>query len=247
MILAGAMKNPDVDYVFGLHITGSLPSAVFGTRPGPLMAAPDAFWIKIVGKGGHASAPHETIDPVFIAAQVIIALQGISSRMVDPVEPFVITVGNLHAGTRHNVIPDEATLDGTVRTLNSKLRAEVIRKVRSMVKGICEAYGAKCEIKFMKDAYPVTVNDPAVTRKVMGVLKGIKGTKTTEMKPILGGEDFSRFLQKAPGTFYFLGTYNERKGCVSPNHSATFMVDEDVLKYGAASLATLALTFANSP
>ena len=246
MILAGAMKNPEVDYVFGLHITSSLPSGVFGLRSGPFMAAPDAFWIRVVGRGGHASAPHETIDPIFIAAQVIIALQGISSRMVDPVEPFVISVGNLHSGTRHNVIPDDARLDGTIRTLNPRLRTEVIRKVKRTVRAVCEAYGAGCEVEFMKDAYPVTINDRVVTEKVIRVLRRIQGTHVREIKPILGGEDFSRFLQKAPGTFYFLGTYNERKGCLSPNHSATFKVDEDVLKYGAASLAALGMAFANS-
>jgi carboxypeptidase Ss1 len=246
MIQAGAMKNPKVDFVFGLHIYGDLPSGVFGLRKGALMATPDSFKIRIRGKGGHGSAPHQTVDPIFLSAQVIIALQGISSRMVDPVEPFVLSVCSIHSGTKDNIIPDDAVLEGTIRTLNKNLRADVLKKVRSTVKAICEAYGAKGEIEFMQDVYPITINNNAVTEEVIKILKGVKGTKTIEIRPVLGAEDFSRFLQEAPGTFYFLGTRNERKGCVAPNHSSRFKIDEDVLKFGAASLAAVAMSFANS-
>jgi carboxypeptidase Ss1 len=246
MIRAGDMRDPDVDYVFGLHIYSDLPSGVFGLRAGPLMAAPDAFKIRIIGKGGHGSAPQQTVDPIFLAAQVINVLQGISGRMVDPVEPFVISVCSVHSGTKNNIIPDEAILEGTIRTLSPRLRSQALTKVRETVKAICRAYGAKCEIEFMEDAYPITINDKAVTEKVFKILRGIKGTRTMEVKPLLGGEDFSRFLREAPGTFYFLGTYNKRKGCTFPNHSSRFKIDEEVLKYGAASLATVALNFMNS-
>jgi carboxypeptidase Ss1 len=246
MIRAGAMKNPDVDYVFGLHIYSHLPSGVFGLRAGPIMAAPDSFRIKIIGKGGHGSAPQETIDPIFLAAQVIVSLQGISGRMVDPVEPFVISVCSVHSGTKSNVIPDEAVLEGTIRTLDSRLRSHILKKVRNTVKALCAVYGAKGEVEFLQDAYPVTINDKATTEKVFKTLRKIKGTQTREIKPILGGEDFSRFLEQARGTFYFLGTYNRKKGCIYPNHSSRFKIDEDVLKYGTASLAALALDFANS-
>jgi carboxypeptidase Ss1 len=243
MIEAGAMKNPKVDYVFGLHIDGTLPAGEFGFTSGPAMAAPDTFTVRIIGKGGHGSAPHKTVDPVYVAAHVIIALQGVSSRMIDPVRPFVISVGAVHAGTKENIIPDEAHLEGTIRTLDEKTRARAKAKVASTAKGVCRAFGAKAVVEFETDAYPVTVNDPRTTAKAVRVLERVPNMKVKRQPPILGGEDFSRFLREAPGTFYFLGTKNPKKGCIYPNHSSRFKVDESVLKYGAASLASLALEF----
>jgi len=245
MIEDGAMKNPKVDYVFGLHIDSTNDSGTYGLRGGAIMAAPDRFVVKIVGRGGHGSAPHETIDPIYVASHVILALQGVSSRMMDPVQPFVISVGAVHSGTKENIIPDEAALEGTIRTLDEGTRKRAKAKVTSVVKGVCNAFGARAEVEFEEDAYPVTVNEEKVTERVAELLKTIPGTKVKMIKPILGGEDFSRFLQKAPGTFYFLGTRNPAKGCIHPNHSSKFKVDEDVLKLGAASLALLAVEFTN--
>ena len=246
MIEAGVMENPKVDYVFGLHIGGEYPSGTFGLRGGPIMAAPDAFKIKIIGRGGHGSRPHETIDPIFISAELIVALQGISSRLINPVEPFVVSVCSIHSGTRDNIIPDDAELLGTIRTLNEKTRRRAKKEVAHITKSICEAYGAKYEIDFKEDAYPVTCNNEEVTKKVTELLKTIRGTTTKDIDVKLGAEDFSRFLQKAPGTFYYVGTKNEKKDCVYPNHSSKFKVDEDVLKYGALSLAKLAFEFTQS-
>ncbi len=243
MIEDGAMKNPKVDYVFGLHIRSPTPAGAFTLRPGPLMAAPDTFKIRILGRSGHGSRPNETIDPIYVSAQVINSLQGISGRMIDPVEPFVISVGSLHAGTKSNIIPDEATLEGTIRTLDGKTRAQALKNVHSVTKSVCSAFGAKCEINFKEDPYPITYNNEKVTMKVFEILRKIKGTRVLEMEPVLGAEDFSRFLQEAPGAFYFLGTYNKKKDCVYPNHSSKFKVDEDVLKYGAVSLALIAMEF----
>ncbi len=243
MIEDGAMEAPRVDYVFGLHITNRIPSGSFGLRGGAAMAAPDSFKIKIIGRGGHGSSPHETIDPIFVAAQVILALQAISSRMIDPVKPFVISVCSVHSGTKSNIIPDDAVLEGTVRTLDDATRKKAVASVRGIAERVAKAFGATCEIEFMKDPYPITFNDVKVTREVAEILRKIDGMKVVEMDPILGGEDFSRFLQRAPGTFYYLGTRNKSKGCVHPNHSSKFKVDEDVLKYGSVSLASLALEF----
>lgn len=245
MIEDGVMNNPKVDFVFGLHIDGDEKSRVFGFRSGAIMAAPDTFVIRIIGRGGHGSAPHQTTDPIYVAAQVITALQGVSGRMMDPVQPFVITVGSIHSGTKENIIPDEAILQGTIRTLEEKTRKRAKIKVAEVAKGVCRAFGAKAEIEFEKDAYPVTVNDEKVTEKAMSILRKMPGTRVKIIEPILGGEDFSRFLHEAPGTFYFLGTINPAKGCIYPNHSSKFKVDEEVLKYGAASLAQLAMEFTN--
>jgi len=244
MIEDGVMKDPEVDYVFGLHIDGDHNSGVLGFRAGPFAASPDRFEIRIIGKGGHGSSPHQTIDPVYVAAQVIIALQGVSGRMIDPMQPFVISVGAIHSGTKENIIPDEALLQGTIRTLDEATRKRAKAKVEEVVKGVCKAFGAKAIVEFEKDAYPVTVNDEKVTEQAMKIARKIRsGTKVKVIEPMLGGEDFSRFLHEAPGTFYFLGTRNPAKGCIYPNHSSRFKVDEDVLKYGAASLALLAAEF----
>jgi len=246
MIEAGVMENPKVDYVFGLHIVGEHPAGTFGLRAGPFMAAPDSFKIKIIGKGGHGSRPHETIDPIFVSAQLIVALQGISTRLIDPIQPFVISVCSIHAGTKDNIIPDEAELLGTIRTMDEGTRELAKKDVAHVTKSICEAFGAKYELRFKEDAYPVTYNDERVTRRVSEILKTIPGSETNEIEVTLGAEDFSRFLQKAPGTFYFLGTRNEAKDCVYPNHSSKFKVDEDVLKLGALSLVKLAQEFTSS-
>src|SRR5437667_1380718 len=244
MIEDGVMKDPKVDYVFGLHIAGDHNSGVLGFRPGPFAASPDTFEVRIIGKGGHGASPHETIDPVYVAAQVIIALQGVSGRMIDPMQPIVISVGAVHSGTKENIIPDEAVLQGTIRTLDEVTRKRAKAKVEEVVKGVCKAFGAKAIVEFEKDAYPVTVNDEKVTEQAMKIVRKIRGgTKVKVIEPMLGGEDFSRFLHEAPGTFYFLGTRNPAKGCIYPNHSSRFKVDEDVLKYGSASLALLAVEF----
>jgi carboxypeptidase Ss1 len=246
MIEDGVMKDPKVDYVFGLHIAGEHNSGILGFRAGPIAASPDKFEVRIIGKGGHGSAPHETIDPVYVAAQVIIALQGVSGRMIDPMQPIVISVGAVHTGTKENIIPDEALLLGTIRTLDEATRKRAKTKVEEVVKGVCKAFGARAVVEFEKDAYPVTVNDEKVTEQAMKIAREIHGgTKVKVIEAQLGGEDFSRFLHEAPGTFYFLGTKNPAKGCIHPNHSSMFKVDEDVLKYGAASLALLAAEFTN--
>ncbi|MGP8056336.1 MAG: carboxypeptidase CpsA [Nitrososphaerales archaeon] len=245
MIEDGAMRDPKVDFVFGLHMDSNRRSGEFGVNEGAFMAASDTFRVRIIGRGGHGSAPHKTVDPIYIAAQVIIALQGVSSRMIDPMRPFVISVGAVHSGTKENIIPDEALLDGTIRTLDEVTRRRAKTKVAEVVKGVCRAFGARAEVEFEKDAYPVTVNDAKATKDAVEVMRRIRGTRVRNIEAVLGGEDFSRLLQEAPGTFYFLGTRNPAKGCVSPIHSSKFKVDEDVLKFGATSLAMLAYEFGN--
>ena len=245
MIQDGVMENPKVDFVFGLHIDGDEKSGVLAFRGGPVMAAPDTFEIKIIGRGGHGAYPHQTVDPIYVAAQLIIAIQGISGRMIDPVQPFVITVGSIHSGTKENIIPDQAVLQGTIRTLDEATRKRAKAKVAEVARGVSRAFGARAEVEFEKDAYPVTVNDEKVTEEAKKILSKMPGTRVKIKSLQLGGEDFSRFLHEAPGTFYFLGTKNPAKGCIYPNHSPRFKVDEDVLKFGTASLAQLAIEFTN--
>ena len=243
MIEAGALEKPRADYVFGLHIFSNFPSGTFALRPGPLMAASSVFRIHVIGRGGHGSAPHQTIDPIFVAAQLITALQGIRSRMVDPVEPSVVSVCSIHSGTRNNIIPDDAVLEGTVRAVSDATKRRVVSLLREIASSVCEAFGAKCEIE-IDEGYPVTINNPSVAKEALRLLRSIPGTKTLEVPPLMIAEDFSFFLKKVPGTYYFLGTRNEKKECLYPNHSSKFNIDEDVMKYGSASLALIAFEFA---
>src|SRR5438132_1295519 len=245
MIQDGVMENPKVDFVFGLHIDGDENSGVLAFRGGPVMAAPDTFEIKIIGRGGHGAYPHQTVDPIYVAAQLIIAIQGISGRMIDPVQPFVITVGSIHSGTKENIIPDQAVLQGTIRTLDEATRKRAKAKVAEVARGVSRAFGARAEVEFEKDAYPVTINDEKVTERAKKILSKMPGTRVKIKALQLGGEDFSRFLHEAPDEFYFAGTKNPAKGCIYPNHSPRFKVDEDVLKFGTASLAQLAIDFTN--
>jgi carboxypeptidase Ss1 len=162
--------------------------------------------------------------------------------MVDPIEPFVLSVCSIHSGTKSNIIPDEAILEGTFRTVSESTKSRTKTLIKDISEGVSGAHGAKCEVS-MADSNPVTRNDPLVTKRVAQILKTIPGTKTVVIPPVLAAEDFSFYLQKVPGTYYFLGTGNEAKGCVYPNHSSKFKVDEDVLKNGSASLALLAFEF----
>lgn len=241
MIEAGVMDG--VDYVFGIHISSKYPAGVFATRKGPLMATPDAFKITVHGKGGHGSAPHETIDPIYISLLIANAIYGITARQIDPVQPFVISITSIHSGTKDNIIPDDAIMEGTIRSLDENVRKKALNYMEKIVESICSIYNAECKVEFMQDVYPITVNDPDVTEEVMKILSEI--SKVEETEPILGAEDFSRFLQKAKGTYFFLGTRNEEKGCVYPNHSSKFCVDESVLKLGALAHAALAVNFTN--
>jgi carboxypeptidase Ss1 len=243
MIEAGALENPRVESVFGLHIMSNYPSGTLALRKGPIMAAPDHMYITVKGKGGHGSAPDETIDPIFIGAQVINALYGIRSRYVSQTKPLVLSVCMVASGTKDNIIPDELRLEGTIRTLDENLRAEIKKKITEIISPLVESFGATPTIKFKENAYPVTYNDPEKTEKVRTVLSGIKGAKVLDIDPIMGGEDVSRFLEKAPGTYYFLGTKNEKKGTVYPNHSSRFTSDEDVLPLGVLSLVLIAFNF----
>lgn len=241
MIKDGALENPHVDHIFGLHIMSDFPIGTFALREGPEMAAPDAFKIEITGRGGHGSLPDQTVDPIYVGNHVISALYGIRSRYMTQTKPLVISVCSLHSGTKDNIIPDQLLMEGTIRTLNENIRNEVKSRIRIMIPSIATAFGASAVVSFKENAYPVTYNDPEITRRVFGILSKIDGMKVIETEPLMGGEDVSRFLQKAPGTYYFIGTRNEKKGMIYPNHNSKFTSDEDYLKFGALSHVFIAM------
>ncbi len=244
MLDDGVLAGPAVDAIIGLHNWSDLESGLIGIKKGPIMAAADKFTITIKGKGGHGAVPHQTVDPVVIAANIIDDLQKIVSREIDPLETAVITVGTLNAGTAYNIIPDKAELSGTVRTFNPEVRQFIIKRMEEVTAGYCQ--GARGEYEFnYNDGIPATVNDPDLTEEVINILKASFGEdKVIEsVRPSMGGEDFSLFQQKIPGVYFFLGTRNEVKGITSSIHNPEYLIDEDILPTGVRAFCEVVLNY----
>ena len=232
MIEQGVLENPKVDYAFGMHIDQGSPVGQISLRPGPSMAAADRFVITIQGKGGHGASPHETIDPISIGAQIVVALQTIVSREVDPIDPAVVTVGALIAGDASNVIPDTAELRGTLRSFNPAVREQIGRRAGEIAKGIAEAMRATAEYTYIP-GYPSTINDPGQAELVRQVAIGVVGEENVALQPMqMGAEDFSYFLEKVPGAFWFVGSRNPERGLVWGHHHPRFDLDEEAMIYG---------------
>ncbi|SDZ33580.1 M20 family metallopeptidase [Bacillus sp. 166amftsu] len=230
MVAAGVME--DVDYIIGAHLWASLEVGKVGVIYGPAMAAPDVFKITIEGKGGHAGIPHETVDSIAIGTQVVTQLQQIVSRLTNPLDSLVVSVTQFHAGTTHNVIPEQAKIEGTVRSLKHELREQTAQRIENIVKHITEAYGATYHYSYEYGYRPV-VNDEWVTQLVENTALELYGReRVSRLQPTMAGEDFSAFLQKAPGTFFFIGAGNKEKGIVYPHHHPRFTIDEDALPIG---------------
>jgi amidohydrolase len=239
MVDAGVMDG--VDLVVGQHVWSLMDQGLVGFRAGPAMAAPDTFFITIRGKGGHAAQPNKSIDPIPVAAQIVMAFQTVVSRTVDPLEPAVLSVTQFHAGTTHNVIPEEAKLVGTVRTFDKALRAEIPQVMERIVKGITEAHGAEYEFAYQNGYRPV-VNDAGVTERVEAIARELFGEKrVVTLPPNMGGEDFSAFMEKAPGTFFFTGARNETRKIVEPHHHPKFDIDETSLDMSLRLFVAVAL------
>lgn len=243
MVNAGVMDG--VAQVIGLHLWASMPVGLIGIVPGPAMAAPDNFQLTITGKGGHAAIPHDTVDPIAVGAQLVTALQQIVSRNVDPLDNAVLSVTQFIAGTTFNVIPESAYMCGTVRTFDPALRAKMPQMMERVIKGITSAFGATYNFSFERGYRPV-VNDPELSARLSGVVEREFGAETLHpLRPIMGGEDFSAFQQKAPGVFAFVGAGNEAAGIIYPHHHPRFQIDERSLDVGlrymiAATLDLLA-------
>ena len=230
MVRQGVMDG--VDHVIGLHLWSSMPVGRIGLIPGPAMAAPDTFECTITGKGGHAAIPHGTVDPIAIGAQVVSALQHVVSRTVDPLDPVVVSVTQFIAGTTFNVIPNSAYLAGTVRTFDPALRAAVPITIERIIKGVTSAFGATYTFRYEPGYRPV-VNDPALTARLAGVVTHTFGADTLiDMRPTMGGEDFSAYQQRAPGVFAFIGAGNTDVGIDFPHHHPRFQIDERSLDIG---------------
>jgi amidohydrolase len=238
MIDEGVLENPKVDYSIGCHVWPEIPAGTIGVRSGPFMAAMDRFDIKIVGRGGHGAMPHMCVDALEVATQVVNALQRISSRHMNPLEPAVVTVGMFHAGTAFNIIPDDAKLSGTTRTFNLDIWNSWEERLEKVVRGVCESMGAQFELKFSK-GYPPTINNDSIAEVVRRCAQKTVGAENVvEPERTMGGEDMSYFLQQSKGCFYALGVGRQE---FTPVHNSRFDFNEDVLALGVETHCRTAL------
>jgi hippurate hydrolase len=228
----------DVSSIFALHLWPGLRFGMVATKAGPIMAAADAFEMEIRGSGGHGAMPHLAADAVVIAAQVVTALQTVVSREVDPVEPAVLTVGEIGAGTAFNIIPEKARLGGTVRTLNSNLRERMPGRVEAVARGVAKGMRGDANLDYTF-SYPVTVNDESAAGYALGVAEDLFGAHSVQelSNPSMTAEDFSYYLEDVPGAFIWLGVGED----VSGLHTPQLAFDEEILPRGSALLAALAL------
>jgi amidohydrolase len=243
MIEEGVLENPKVDAIFGLHIWPGFKTGEIGLGYGAVMAAPDQFVLKIIGKGGHGSQPHETVDAIAVTAQVISSLQQVVSRQIVPTQPVVLTIGTIHGGYRHNVIADEVEMTGTVRTLSPIIRDEVPQRMEEVIKGITSAFGATYELQYTR-LYPPVINDQKMAELVEEVGRKTLGATAVVAieEPTMGGEDFAYFLEKIPGAFFRLGCSNGPETNY-PLHHPQFNLDEAGLIHGVKVLCNLVFDY----
>ena len=233
MIEAGVLKNPDVDAIIGLHLWNNLPLGTVGVRSGALMAATERFDCTILGKGGHGAMPHQTVDSVVVAAQIINALQTIVARNINPIDAAVVTVGELNAGRAFNVIADTARMGGTVRYFNLAYQDYFATRIEQVIAGVCESHGASYEFNY-NPLYPPLINDEKMADLVRNVAELIVETPAGVVPECqtMGGEDMSFFLQEVPGCYFFLGSANAEKNLAYPHHHPRFDFDETALAIG---------------
>ena len=232
MIKDGCLK--DVKEIYGIHIWNYQPLGEIGIKEGPVLAAADEFDIIIEGKGGHGAAPQGTIDSIVVSSQLINSIQTIISRNTNPLESAVVTIGKIRGGDNHNIIADKVKLTGTVRAYTEKNRAMVKERLNQIIDGISKMSGAKILLKY-HDGYPPTINHELPTKKVLHAAQKVVGDKAGPLYLSMGGEDFSYYLEKIPGCFFFVGSApNKDKVFETPHHCSHFTMDENALLVGTS-------------
>ena len=245
MVAEGVLKNPDVEVVFGQHIWSPAPAGMIGYRPGGMLAASDRFVIDIRGEQTHGSTPWTGVDPIAVAAQMILGLNLIVSRQTELTkEAAVISVGRVRAGVRNNIIPESAELIGTIRTLDTGMQDKIHADIRRTVEHIALSFGATAEVDIQR-GYPVTYNDPELTEAMRPTLERIGGDRTRVMDAITGAEDFSFFANEVPGLYLAIGgaPSDLGPGEAAPHHTPDFRIEESAMKTGVRALANLAIDY----
>jgi amidohydrolase len=239
MVEEGFLERFGIERAFGLHLFSQLPTGVLGFREGPFYASSDSLEIRIDGFGGHGAAPHLSIDPILVAAEFVASVQKVVSRQIDPLEPAVVTIGAIHGGTTHNVIPSSVTLMGTVRAFDAGVREKMAERIERVLKGVCDAAGATYAFDYLW-RYPVTSNDAAQTRYVRALAeKTIGAARVVSSEKHMGAEDFSFFAERVPASYFVLGS-NGGPSTAFPHHHGKFDVDEAALETGVRIMAALA-------
>ena len=243
MIEEGVLENPKVDAAFAAHLWGYLNEGEVHLKEGPMMASPDIFNIKVIGKGGHGAVPQESIDPIVITCQIVNSLQTIVSRKINPLDPVVITCGRIQGGDCHNVIPNEVELEGTIRTFNEETRNWVPKVMEDLIRGITTSQGAAYEFKY-EPKYPALINDKYMTSFAKESLKKVVGEENVfDLKePNMGGEDFAYFAQKVPSAFIFVGIANNKSEPVI-HHNPYFKWDSKNVGILAQRLSQIAIDY----
>ena len=237
LVAAGAVDG--VEEVYGLHFTSSMPTGSFGVRSGVLTSATDRFDITVKGKGGHSAIPQECVDPVVIGAQIVLALQGIISRKLNPCEVAVLSICQVSGGSAYNIIPHTIQLTGSVRTFDQTVRENVKRWIEEIARGIARAQGGDIDFAYSY-GYGFVVNDPALTEAAAAVIRETFGPQAVvPIGPQMPGEDFCHFLEKCPGFFVEVGAASPEKGITAPHHNPLYQLDEDALPLAAEYVAAL--------
>ncbi|SMB89491.1 M20 family metallopeptidase [Deinococcus hopiensis] len=230
-----------VDVVTGLHLNSQLPAGVVAVKPGAFMAAPDSLHLTIRGKGGHGAHPEQTVDPIAVGAQVVTNLQHVVSRHVAALDALVVSITYFQSGTTHNVIPDTAVLQGTVRTFDPELRQRAPQLIERVIKGVCEAHGATYELGYEFGYRPV-INTAWVAERLREIAVETVGPEQyQDAQPTMGGEDFSAYLEKAPGAYFNVGSGSDAEDSRWPHHHPRFTIDEVSLETGVRMLHAAAL------
>jgi len=245
MVAEGVLDNPDVDVIFGQHISSWFPLGMVGFRGGGIMAASDRFVITVNGKQTHGSTPWTGVDPIAVASQIVIGLNMIVSRQTELTNAAaVISVGRVRAGVRNNIIPESAELIGTIRTLDSDMQDKIHADIRRTVEHIALSFGATADVEIDR-GYPVTYNHRELTEMMAPTLERVAGEGATRVNPITGAEDFSFFQKKVPGLYFFTGalTPGTAPHEAPPHHTPDFYIDEEGMRMGTRALAGLAIDY----
>ena len=246
MIEDGMFEDFKIDEVYALHNWPELPLGSFGVNSGPMMAAVDEFDIIVKGRGGHAAIPQLSIDPIIIASQIVISIQTIISRSIDPVDKALISITKIHGGTAYNVIDDEVKLSGTIRTFKKETRSFLEKKIREISEGIAKAHGGGANVKFdLINKYPPTINSKKESEFATKVAKNMVGEENviTDIDPSMGGEDFSYLLNNKPGSYLYIGQYDENHK--AHLHTTKYDFNDNLLPIGTNFWINLVKSFFN--